>query len=530
MRTITVFIIGCVVSGAPAWSQTPPDDARAAVRRPSNANDPASDATLGARPGAPAPPRSPASPASPAPASPASARPDQFGDADVAAALERRFAQAAKRLGDGIKLTVQDGIATLTGSVPSLRAADHAAELARATRGIRAVVDRLTVTPSGRSDDSIRSDLDTALLMDPVTESFKIEAVVRNGAVTLTGVVHSYAEKHVATEVARGVRGVTAVRNDLTVQYRSKRSNVEIESEVRRRLASDVLLRGRALDARVSSDGEVTVTGTVASLAEKHRAERLAGVLNTSGVHVDQIAVDPRLVDAAARPISDRDIRQAILDAFVSDPRVLSMNPKVTVRDGSVTLRGRVRNRDALRAAERDARFAAGVRDVVNLMSVEPAARRKDAEVAADVRSALDRDIWLTDDRISVSCRDGAVTLTGEVDGRFEFDLADSVVSRVNGVKQVINLLGYESYVWVVRPAERVSVKVDPARDEEIRKNIEWEMIWSPFVDADQVRTTVRGGVATLSGIVDSASERQAAIVNAREGGAYSVVDRLTVR
>jgi osmotically-inducible protein OsmY len=52
---------------------------------------------------------------------------------------------------------------------------------------------------------------------------------------------------------------------------------------------------------------------------------------------------------------------------------------------------------------------------------------------------------------------------------------------------------------------------------------------WSPFVDSDRIDVRVEEGVATLRGTVEDLEERDAALENARDGGAVEVRDRLEV-
>lgn len=66
--------------------------------------------------------------------------------------------------------------------------------------------------------------------------------------------------------------------------------------------------------------------------------------------------------------------------------------------------------------------------------------------------------------------------------------------------------------------------------DLEIERDIERQLWWSPFVDADQVTVDVEDGVAHLAGTVDTHAERDAASENAFEGGAVFVDNDLLVR
>jgi osmotically-inducible protein OsmY len=66
--------------------------------------------------------------------------------------------------------------------------------------------------------------------------------------------------------------------------------------------------------------------------------------------------------------------------------------------------------------------------------------------------------------------------------------------------------------------------------DADIRGEVKDELFWSPFVDANQVRVSVDGGVVRLQGVVDSYSEMHTAVANAYEGGAVWVDNDLSVK
>jgi hyperosmotically inducible protein len=66
-------------------------------------------------------------------------------------------------------------------------------------------------------DQTIQTKLKAALLADTRVPGTKIDTQVVNGVATLTGIVDNDAQKAAAEEVARGIEGVTEVRNELTV-------------------------------------------------------------------------------------------------------------------------------------------------------------------------------------------------------------------------------------------------------------------------------------------------------------------------
>ena len=86
-------------------------------------------------------------------------------------------------------------------------------------------------------------------------------------------------------------------------------------------------------------------------------------------------------------------------------------------------------------------------------------------------------------------------------------------------------MFGPEIYDWF-QPTVPYTWQADRA----IRDNVKDQMWWSPFVDADDVKVTVTGGLVRLTGTVDSWMEYDAAVENAWEGGARRVDNDLNVR
>ena len=79
-----------------------------------------------------------------------------------------------------------------------------------------------------RSDNSICDDVLFELSWDPKISSNDIAVAVKEGVVTLAGLVSSYWEKLEAEKAAKRVSGVKAVANDIEVKLTSKRTDPEI--------------------------------------------------------------------------------------------------------------------------------------------------------------------------------------------------------------------------------------------------------------------------------------------------------------
>lgn len=445
-----------------------------------------------------------------------------------------------------IDLSVSNGIVTLTGSVNSLLAKERAAKTATTVKGVRSVVNQIEVEPSEyRNDSEISRDVETALLEDPATDSYEIDVTVDDGVATLRGNVQSYQERDLALTVAKGVRGVTGVRDKIDVNYKTDRSDAEIKHEIEQALKWNTYIDDNLIDVEVN-EGQVTLSGTVGSAAEKTMANTTAWVAGVGSVDDEDLSVERWARDDALRgnkyvSKQEDEIREAVNDALMTDPRVMSFNIDVDATGSLVTLRGQVDNLKAKRAAGQDAWQTVGVSHVTNRIKVRPDDPPADDKVEEAIRDALLRNPYVERFEITTIVTDGVAHLYGSVDTYFEKQRATDLASRVEGVLDVENHLtvnGDDAYLYdpyvddsfveddLVMGYERRSPY---QTDSQIKDSIESELWWSPFVDADQVNVTVDNGVARLTGTVDSWSELRAATENAYEGGATLVDNDLTV-
>jgi len=117
-----------------------------------------------------------------------------------------------------------DGTVTLSGQVirPTLRSGSE--NVVKRLEGVTKVVNQIEVLPLSRFDDSIRIATLRAVYGFPQLQRYGLGAnppiriIVRNGEVTLEGVVANEGDRNVAFLRANGVAGVFKVTNNLRVE------------------------------------------------------------------------------------------------------------------------------------------------------------------------------------------------------------------------------------------------------------------------------------------------------------------------
>jgi osmotically-inducible protein OsmY len=148
-------------------------------------------------------------------------------------------------------------------------------------------------------DKKLRKDVIDALDGDPGVDSANVGVGVNNGVAVLTGHVWSRGEKLEAVRIAKGVRGVTAVADEIEVSYGAAVSDSDEDIALRAThvLQWDVAIPFKAVAVTVSK-GWVTLSGEVECDRQRQAAEtdvrKLRGVLGVT----NRIALQPTVSPA----------------------------------------------------------------------------------------------------------------------------------------------------------------------------------------------------------------------------------------
>jgi osmotically-inducible protein OsmY len=447
--------------------------------------------------------------------------PQPLDDNDILEAIEAelRFDQAVSA--DTIDVRVEEGVVELSGNAFTLLVKQRAVRLVGSLKGVRAVVDRIAVASTHRTDQEILDDVQATLRDDPVVEAQQIRVKVTNGKVTLEGAVDSFAERQLTASAVSGVNGVVAINNQIASNANTKRPNSEIRPEILRRFELSPYLAEGLIEVDLQ-DGVVTLGGVVGSVNERDIASVLAWVAGVREVDADDLEVKwwldrERRRDKFTVVRNDVQIKKAVEDALLYDPRVRGAKVEVRTRQGAVSLIGNVSSLAAKRAAEQDAKNTLAVRRVINNLKVKVPDWPGDLEVTKQAAEALGRDAHLFASNLKASSHFGKVYVSGTVNSYFEKQRAETVVANVRGAMEVVNRVSVDSR-W------------QPKEDDEIHEDVERRFRFSPILDAEQIRISVVDGTVTLRGTVDTLHERATATQHANQGGARRVINQLDVQ
>ena len=141
-------------------------------------------------------------------------------DTEIAQAVRRALEWDVFVPDDKITSTVTDGRVTLEGSVETWSQRADAERAVRNLSGVGVVVNKIAVEPRKPVTGDVRNAIEQALERRAEREARHIRVDVKGGTVTLTGPVHSWAERKSIVAAARFTRGVQAVEDHLQVESR----------------------------------------------------------------------------------------------------------------------------------------------------------------------------------------------------------------------------------------------------------------------------------------------------------------------
>ena len=215
-------------------------------------------------------------------------------------------------------------------------------------------------------DLRLREDVERELGWEPVVPASEIGVGVKNGVVTLMGLVDTYEAKHAAERAAIRVPGVKALSSQLAVKPAgpARPTDAEIAWSAANALAWNTLVPRDRIRPRVES-GWITLEGAVDRPVQRTAAE--AAVANLNGVTgvTNLIAIVPAI---GVEELKEK-VEQALQRTAEGDARRI-----VVEADGDhITLWGCITSASQRSAAEEAAWSVAGVAEVSNHITVAAA-------------------------------------------------------------------------------------------------------------------------------------------------------------
>jgi osmotically-inducible protein OsmY len=223
----------------------------------------------------------------------------------------------------------------------------------------------------------------------------------------------------------------------ITFKIYFMKSDIQIQKDVMEQLRWEPFLNASEIGVTVKN-GIVTLSGHVDSLSKKLTAEYAAKKI----AGVKAIAEDIQIGVSPSFNKTDTEIAEAVLNALKWHSAVQEEKIKIKVENGIVRLEGEV-EWDYQRTNARSAiENLAGVRSVLNLITVNPLITAADIE--NKISSAFHRSATIDSQRIAAEVKGSKVILRGKVRTIAEKEDAENAVWNAPGVMSVESKLEVE--------------------------------------------------------------------------------------
>jgi osmotically-inducible protein OsmY len=139
-------------------------------------------------------------------------------DSDIARSAQTALHWCSSCPSEAIQLMVEDGWITLTGTVEWHYQKQAATDALRDLIGVTGVSDQISIAPKVLST-VVKADIEAALKRRSTSDAQEIHVEVQGADVTLSGTVHSWAERELARHSAWGTKGVRQVVDNMAMAH-----------------------------------------------------------------------------------------------------------------------------------------------------------------------------------------------------------------------------------------------------------------------------------------------------------------------
>ena len=213
---------------------------------------------------------------------------------------------------------------------------------------------------------------------------------------------------------------------------------------------------------------------------------------------------------------TDSQLQRDVMAELAWEPSIHAAQIGVEVKDGVVTLAGDVATYTEKWNAELATQRVAGVKALAVELKVKliDSGVRTDTDIAASARNVLQWTSAVQSDAVKITVEKGWITLTGQVDWKFQKEAAADAVRFLSGV------VGVSDQITIAPSVKAAVVKAD----------IEAAIKRAATEDAKHITVGVSGSDVTLSGSIQRWAERDLATLSAwNSPGVTKVIDKMTL-
>lgn len=175
-----------------------------------------------------------------------------------------------------IGVEVDEGIVTLSGTVPTFIEKQNAEVAVQRVAGVKAIVEKIEVKLPGslvREDQEIAKAIINQFQWSSLIPKDQIKAKVSNGWVTLSGEVVWEYQRKAAEKLVKELTGVKLISNNIVIK--PKLIAADLKDKIEKALLRAAVRESKQIDIEVQGSC-VTLSGVVRSFAEMRAVEGAA--------------------------------------------------------------------------------------------------------------------------------------------------------------------------------------------------------------------------------------------------------------
>jgi osmotically-inducible protein OsmY len=211
----------------------------------------------------------------------------------------------------------------------------------------------------------------------------------------------------------------------------------EQEKEIKNRLAWNNEIDESQIDVSVT-DGIATLKGCVSTYPEKVLAEIESSMVQGIDTVNNEIEVTSSEKEGEQ---SDTDVEEAMYCLLDANSEINPNDVKVFVKDGIISLEGKVNSLWKRNTIMKMASQIKGVNSIKNKILVRSSKKISDDKIRDLISESLRNSVRIDSENVKLKVKDGVVTVSGVVSAFVEYEAIIDIIISTNGVTEIENQL-----------------------------------------------------------------------------------------
>ena len=211
----------------------------------------------------------------------------------------------------------------------------------------------------------------------------------------------------------------------------------EQEKEVKDRLTWNNEIDESQIDVSVS-DGIATLKGCVTSFPEKILAEIESSMV--VGIASIKNEIEVKFSEKLGKQ-SDKDVEEAMYCLLDANSEINPNDVKVSVKDGIISLEGKVNSLWKREKIQKMASQIKGVNSIKDNILVIPSKVISDERIEDLIGKSLKNSVRIESKNVNINVKNGVVIVSGVVSSFVEYEAIIEIITSTNGVLNIENHL-----------------------------------------------------------------------------------------